>query len=91
MLAGAWSSAIIAPGARYSVEPTHDREQLIIAVLNLAFCVPAAVISAIGDDQRCFLLILRQADCVNAKTDRIQRRRALFRNRVGLPKGSPRA
>jgi len=90
MLAGAWSSAIIAPGTRYSVEPVYDREQLIIAVLNLAFRVPAVVISAVRDDQRCFLLVLRQADFVKAKIDRIQQRRALFRNRVGSPKGSPR-
>ena len=45
MLAGAWSNAIIAPGTGYSVEPVYDREQLIIAVLNLAFRVLAVVIS----------------------------------------------
>jgi hypothetical protein len=39
MLAGAWSNAIIAPGTGYNVEPVYDREQLIIAVLNLAFRV----------------------------------------------------
>ena len=51
MLAGAWSNAIIAPGTGYSVEPVYDREQLIIAVLNLAFRVPAVVISAVRDDR----------------------------------------
>jgi hypothetical protein len=46
MLAGAWSSsAIIAPGTRYSVEPVYDREQLIMGVFNLAFRVLAVVIS----------------------------------------------
>ena len=51
ILAGAWSNGIIAPGTRCSVEPVYDREQLIIAVLNLAFRVPAVVISAVRDDR----------------------------------------
>jgi len=51
MLAGAWSSsAIIAPGTRYSVEPVYDREQLIIGILNLAFPVLAVGYLAVRDD-----------------------------------------